>query len=55
MGAELPSSMPLRRDAAELAAVAVKLRKASAPAGREGTDIALMERGAIKDPNRHVH
>jgi formate dehydrogenase alpha subunit len=34
---------------------AVKLRKASAPAGRDGTDIPLMERGAIKDPNRHVH
>jgi formate dehydrogenase alpha subunit len=34
---------------------AVKLHKAPAPAGREGTDIPLMERGAIKDPNRHVH
>ena len=34
---------------------AVKLRKADVPTGREGTDVPLMERGAIKDPTKMVH
>lgn len=34
---------------------AVRLRKADAPPGREGADIPLTERGAIKDPTLHVH
>jgi predicted molibdopterin-dependent oxidoreductase YjgC len=34
---------------------AVKLRKAEAPSGREGTDVPLAERGAIKEPTRYVH
>ena len=33
---------------------AVQLRKADAP-DREGTDVPLDERGAIKDPTQHVH
>jgi formate dehydrogenase alpha subunit len=34
---------------------AVRLRKVDAPLGREGADIPLTERGAIKDPTLHVH
>ena len=34
---------------------AVRLRKVEAPPDREGADIPLAERGAIKDPVRHVH
>ncbi|MFQ3567780.1 MAG: formate dehydrogenase subunit alpha [Aggregatilineales bacterium] len=34
---------------------AVRLRKVDAPPGREGADIPLTERGAIKDPTLHVH
>jgi hypothetical protein len=33
----------------------VRLRKIDAPLGREGADIPLTERGAIKDPTLHVH
>lgn len=34
---------------------AVRLRKVDPPANRPGTDTPLSERGAIKDPLRHVH
>ncbi len=34
---------------------AVKLRKVDAPADRDGSDVPLTERGAIKDPTAHVH
>lgn len=34
---------------------AVRLQKAEALADRSDTDIHLFERGAIKDPTRHVH
>jgi formate dehydrogenase alpha subunit len=34
---------------------AVRLRKVDAPQDREGADIPLLERGAIKDPIAHVH
>jgi formate dehydrogenase alpha subunit len=34
---------------------AVKLRKAEPPESREGADIPLEERGAIKEPTRYVH
>ncbi len=34
---------------------AVKLRKADRPTGREGTDVPLEDRGAIKEPTYYVH
>ncbi|MBN1965057.1 MAG: molybdopterin-dependent oxidoreductase, partial [Anaerolineae bacterium] len=34
---------------------AVRLRKVAAPAGREGADVPLSERGAIKDPTAQVY
>ncbi|MCC7451155.1 MAG: formate dehydrogenase subunit alpha [Anaerolineae bacterium] len=34
---------------------AVKLRKADQPAGREGADVPLEDRGAIKEPTYYVH
>jgi len=34
---------------------AVKLRKADRPAGREGSDVPLEDRGAIKEPTYYVH
>jgi predicted molibdopterin-dependent oxidoreductase YjgC len=34
---------------------AVKLHKTEAPHGREGADIPLDERGAIKEPTHYVH
>jgi predicted molibdopterin-dependent oxidoreductase YjgC len=34
---------------------AVRITKTDPPEGREGSDIPLLERGAIKDPLQHVH
>jgi formate dehydrogenase alpha subunit len=34
---------------------AVRLRKVAPPPDRDGADIALLERGAIKEPTSHVH
>ncbi|RPI99396.1 MAG: formate dehydrogenase subunit alpha, partial [Chloroflexi bacterium] len=34
---------------------AVRIAKTDPPTGRDGADIPLLERGAIKDPLKHVH